>query len=134
MTIKDDLHALVDELDEQDAREAMAYLRALRDLPSRPSPAFVEDTQRALDEALESDAVHLPFVVPSNASGNATVEILDSGGRTVRRITLSNPSPGVQEVVWDGTNDSGRATAPGVYRGWLIAGGTRTGTRLLRVP
>jgi hypothetical protein len=59
MTIKDDLHALVDELDEQDAREAMAYLRALRDLPSRPSPAFVEDTQRALDEALESDAVDL---------------------------------------------------------------------------
>jgi hypothetical protein len=60
MTIKDDLHALVDELDEQDAREAMAYLRALRDLPSQPSPAFVEDTQRALDEALEPDAVHLP--------------------------------------------------------------------------
>jgi hypothetical protein len=60
MTVKDDLHELVDELDEQDAREALTYLRALRELPSQPSDAFVEDTQRALDEALEPEAVRLP--------------------------------------------------------------------------
>jgi hypothetical protein len=60
MTVKDDLHELVNELDEQAAREALAYLRALRALPSQPSPTFVEDTQRALDEALEPDAVRLP--------------------------------------------------------------------------
>lgn len=60
MTVKDDLHELVDELDEDDAREALAYLRAIRELPSQPSPAFVEDTQRALDEALEPDAPRLP--------------------------------------------------------------------------
>jgi hypothetical protein len=60
MTIKDDLHELVDELDEQDAREALAYLRAIREFPSQPSPAFVEETQRALDEALEPEAVRLP--------------------------------------------------------------------------
>jgi hypothetical protein len=60
MTVKDDLHELVDELDEHDALEALAYLRALRDLPSQPSPKFVEDTQRALAEALEPGAVRLP--------------------------------------------------------------------------
>ena len=60
MTVKDDLHELVDELDEPDAREALAYLRALRELASQPSPAFVEDTQRALDEAFEPDPVRLP--------------------------------------------------------------------------
>ncbi len=32
----------------------------LRELPSQPSPAFVEDTRRALDEALEPTAVRLP--------------------------------------------------------------------------
>jgi predicted transcriptional regulator len=60
MTVKDDLHELVDELDEQDAREVLAYLRALREFPSRPSPTFVDDTQRALDEALEDQGVRLP--------------------------------------------------------------------------
>ncbi len=60
MTVKDDLHELVDELDEHDAREALAYLRALREPPSQPSLAFVEDTQRALDEALDPAAVRLP--------------------------------------------------------------------------
>jgi hypothetical protein len=56
MTVKVDLHELV----EQAAHEALAYLRALRELASQPSPAFVEDTQRALDEALEPGAVRLP--------------------------------------------------------------------------
>src|SRR5258708_3564179 len=60
MTIKDDLHELVDELDEQDAREALAYLRALPELPTQPSPAFVEDTHRGLEEALWPGAVRLP--------------------------------------------------------------------------
>ena len=80
-----------------------------------------------------SQSVRLPLVVPGIA-GDATFEILDSGGRIVRRIVLSDLLPGTMELDWDGKNDAGRPTAPGVYRGWLIAGDTRRGVRLLRVP
>ena len=79
-------------------------------------------------------AVRIPVVIPAGAKGNASVQILDASGQVVRRIVLSNPSPGSTEVVWDGLNDAGRVTAPGVYRGWLMAGDSRSSVRLLRVP
>ncbi len=79
-------------------------------------------------------SVRIPLVIPTTASGAATVQILDSGGRLVRRITIANLSPGSTEVTWDGLNDAGRVTAPGVYRGWLVAGDVRSSVRLLRVP
>ena len=47
MTIKDDLHHLVDELDEDSAREALAYLQTLA------MPAFLRDAP--LDDEPESD-------------------------------------------------------------------------------
>src|SRR5262249_27671086 len=78
--------------------------------------------------------VRIPVVIPTTAKGGATVQILDSGGRLVRRITVPNVSPGSTEVTWDGLNDSGRPTAPGVYRGWLIVGDVRSSVRLLRTP
>ena len=81
-----------------------------------------------------SESVRIPVVIPATASGDATLQILDSGGRLVRRIPLSNPLPGTIEVTWDGLNDAGRATAPGVYRGWLVAGSARSSVRLLRTP
>ena len=100
MTAKDDLHELVDELDEQDAREALAYLRALRELPSQPSPAFVEETQRALDEALEPDAVRLPhrdvrawlqtWGTPEEQDGRKRLDAVEERLRTeARRATNS---------------------------------------------
>jgi hypothetical protein len=100
MTIKDDLHELVDELDEQDAREALAYLRAIRELPSRPSPAFVEEAQRALDEALEPEAVRLPHTnvrawlqtwgTPENVAASERLDAVEERLRTeARRATNS---------------------------------------------
>ena len=47
MTIKDDLHHMVDELDEASAREALAYLKTLG------LPAFLRDAP--LDDEPESD-------------------------------------------------------------------------------
>lgn len=81
-----------------------------------------------------SETVRIPVVVPAGAAGTVTLQILDSGGRLVRRLTLSDPPPGTATVTWDGLNDAGRATAPGVYRGWLVAGDTRSVVRLLRIP
>lgn len=91
-------------------------------LPGYPNPSRL------------SESVHLPIAVPANASSDVTLQILDGGGQLVRRLTLSSPHPGTDELVWDGLNDAGRPTAPGVYRGWLTTGGTRTVVRLLRVP
>ena len=80
------------------------------------------------------ESVRFPVTVPATASGDVVVDILDAGGHRVRRLLLSNPQPGVQQVVWDGKNDAGRETTPGVYRGWLIASDTRVTVRVLRVP
>jgi chitodextrinase len=80
------------------------------------------------------DAVRIPVVLPSSGAASAVVDVLDSGGHRVRRIEITDLSPGRQEVQWDGRNDAGRVVAPGVYRAWLIAGGTRSSIRLVRVP
>lgn len=79
------------------------------------------------------DPVRIPVVLPTSAGG-AVIDIVDSGGRRVRRIELDGLGSGRQEVVWDGRNDYGRETAPGAYRAWLIADGTRKSVGLLRVP
>ena len=79
-------------------------------------------------------SVRIPVIIPASASGDLTVQILDSAGRQVRHIVIPSPSPGTIEITWDGLNDAGRATVPGVYRGWLVAGDSRSSVRLLRVP
>ena len=49
MTIKDDLHHLVDELDEDAARQALAYLQGLR-LPRTPREAPIDDKPETKEE------------------------------------------------------------------------------------
>lgn len=77
------------------------------------------------------DVVRIPVVV---GAGTGRLEVHDAAGRCVRRIPLDGLSPGAQEVTWDGRNDAGRAVAPGAFRVWVIAGGTRASMRLVRVP
>jgi hypothetical protein len=60
MTTKDDLHALIDELGEAEAREALGYLRARSELPQNVSQAYVEECEAAFDEAFAPGAVLLP--------------------------------------------------------------------------
>ena len=60
MTIKDDLHALVDELDETDAREALEFLRARTELDPHVSDAYIADCEAAHAEVQAGDAVLLP--------------------------------------------------------------------------
>ncbi len=60
MTIKDDLHALVDQLDETDAREALEFLRARAELDPRVSEAYIAECEAARAEVQASDAVLLP--------------------------------------------------------------------------
>lgn len=81
-----------------------------------------------------SDPVTIPLVIPLAGASNAKLDITDDGGRRVRHLDLSALASGRQTATWDGRNDAGRLVAPGVYRAWLIAGGTRQGVRLVRVP
>jgi hypothetical protein len=79
-------------------------------------------------------SVRFPVVIPTSVSGSARLDIVNAAGHIVRRIELASPTPGLTTVEWDGRNDAGRDVAPGVYRGWLIAGDTQRSVRLLRVP
>lgn len=60
MTIRDDLHALIDDLDETDAREALAFVRARLELESRASETYIAECKAAYTEAHAPDAVLMP--------------------------------------------------------------------------
>jgi hypothetical protein len=78
------------------------------------------------------DPVRIPVELAE--AGTARLDVVDAAGRLVRRVDLQAMGPGRQEIQWDGTNDAGRAVAPGPYRVWLVGGGQRHGSRLVRVP
>jgi hypothetical protein len=81
-----------------------------------------------------SDPVNLPIVIPASGGGSAELQIVDSGRRLVRRVSLSGLSSGAQTAVWDGRNQAGLPVAPGVYTVWVIAGDRKASTKLVRVP
>jgi plasmid stabilization system protein ParE len=60
MTIKDDLHALIDQIDEADAREALAFLKARQELDPAVSQAYIGDCEAAYKEAHAPEAVLVP--------------------------------------------------------------------------
>jgi len=76
--------------------------------------------------------VSIPIVVPGSGGG-ARIEIVNNVGQRIRNLDLGTLA-GPTVVQWDGRNDAGRDVAPGAYTAWLIAGSTRTGIRLVRVP
>jgi hypothetical protein len=76
--------------------------------------------------------VTLPIAVPASGSGDGRVDIVNSAGERIRTIALQGLTPGVTLVTWDGLNDAGRRTAPGVYRALLTLGGTQQVVRLVR--
>jgi len=102
--------------------ELAASATAWKVEPAYPNPSHV------------GESVRFPVVIPASSSGDARIDIVNSGGQLVRRLALAGLVPGVRTVEWDGRNDAGRDAAPGVYRGWLIAGDTRSSVRILRVP
>lgn len=78
--------------------------------------------------------VTLPLSVPASGPYDATIEIQDAGGQHVRTLRVSNAAPGPLALVWDGRNDDGRVTAPGLYRVWLRIGDRHVLARLVRQP
>ena len=78
--------------------------------------------------------VSIPLEVPAAGPYDATLEIQDSAGQHVVSLTIRNASPGPYLLTWDGRNEAGRATAPGLYRAWLRAGDVRRLVRIMRTP
>lgn len=63
------------------------------------------------------------LVVPAHAGSRLRCDILDAAGRRVRQLGAVAEASGWVTLVWDGRDDSGLATAPGLYLGvWHDAG------------
>lgn len=61
------------------------------------------------------------------------LRIVDPAGRTVRRFAPAGGDIGWNELVWDGTDDRGRAVAGGSYRFVVESGGRRVSAPLTLV-
>ena len=60
-----------------------------------------------------SGSIRIQFAMP--AVGMATVDIFDVAGRRVKRVLDERRAPGNSSTSWDGTDDSGKGVASGVY-------------------
>jgi hypothetical protein len=58
--------------------------------------------------------------------GEAMLRIVDSAGRSVRSIDLSDLGVGIHVIEWNGSDDSGASLPSGVYLSVLEAGGGRS--------
>lgn len=81
-----------------------------------------------------TDPVTVPIDVPATGPVDARLDIVNAAGERVRTIELPGLVPGTHMVVWDGRNEAGRLTAPGVYRALLHVGGNDQAVRLVRRP
>lgn len=73
----------------------------------------------------------LSFRLPS--AGLIHVQVVDMGGRVVRRL-LSGPRPAVDySLTWDGRDDLGRRLPAGVYLTWLQTPAGVTTGRIVRI-
>jgi hypothetical protein len=76
-------------------------------------------------------AVRLALEMP--AAGPAVVDVIDLGGRRVRRLFSGVAPAGVLHLTWDGADDRGRAARAGLYFVRGQAAGGRAMTRIVRI-
>jgi len=66
-------------------------------------------------------------------AGDVTLDIVDVGGRRVRRLMAGPAAAGARRIPWDGRDEAGRPVAAGVYWARLEAGGDVDRTRLVLI-
>jgi hypothetical protein len=69
------------------------------------------------------------FDLPGRA--HVTLSVYDLSGRLVRTLVNEEREPGLNELFWYGTNDSGQSVASGIYFYRLIAGNLRETKKML---
>ena len=74
-------------------------------------------------------ATEIHYDVPASAAP-VSLRIYDAHGRMVRRLVVSDASPGRRSVAWNGLDDAGQPVASGVYYAVLIAKGERLTTKM----
>jgi hypothetical protein len=68
------------------------------------------------------------------AERHVRLEVLDAQGRRVRTLANHALPPGSHALEWDGRNEAGGRTGPGIYFYRLVAGEHRAHGRIARVP
>jgi hypothetical protein len=72
------------------------------------------------------------FSTPSHAVRAARVDVVDAHGRSVRTI-VTPLGPDASEIVWDGTDEAGRAVPAGAYYARVTLDDHTSTVRLVRV-
>jgi hypothetical protein len=72
----------------------------------------------------------LTIRIEAEPGGDHVLEVLDLSGRLVRRLSSGPLEGGARRVRWDGTDESGRAVAAGIYQVLLLAGARSAQTRV----
>jgi DNA-binding beta-propeller fold protein YncE len=76
-------------------------------------------------------STRITFLLPAGAEGTS-LQVFDAMGRQVRSFDRAF-QPGLNEVVWDGTNERGRAVPAGVYFSRLQVSGRALTLRMVMV-
>jgi hypothetical protein len=95
------------------------------------SPASTEKTYVSQPPPALQSAGHAPskgkglqILVPMSTDGHASVRVLDSTGREVRRLFDGSLKAGKWNMNWDGLVSDGKPVAPGIYRVEVDMNGT----------
>jgi hypothetical protein len=78
-----------------------------------------------------TDRTKISYSLPS--AGHVRIEVHDASGRLVRRLVSEVRSGGRQSASWDGTDDSGRSVAAGVYFARIQSAGQSRSVRMMRL-
>jgi hypothetical protein len=104
-------------------------------------PSAIED-ERGLpsDFALRSvspnpfsNSTEIRFDVPAGG-GDVSLRVYDIAGRLVRELTRGTHPPGSQQILWNGTDDSGRRVGSGLYLLAFAASGQESTRKLVLLP
>ena len=78
-----------------------------------------------------SGPMRVVFALPR--AGQVDVAVIDAAGRRVRELASAPFTAGAHELTWDGRDDRGGPTAPGVYFVRIESGGTTRVSRVTRL-
>jgi hypothetical protein len=77
-------------------------------------------------------STHISFRL--DAAGPVSLRVFDLSGRRVATLVDASAPAGTYSLLWDGTDSSGRAVAPGVYFARLRAGSAVQTRRMVKAP
>ena len=98
-------------------------------VPARPSkPMLLSNLPNPFNP---STAIR--FMVPDGSGMDFQLVIHDAAGRVVSRLATGHANPGLNQIIWNGTDDRGASVGSGVYFYRLELGGERLVSRMVLV-